>query len=125
VVRTYGHVYHALFFVDTLIRVSAKGTLLHPGYVGGFVALNIKNPAIDQLAGEVAQALGVTKTEAVRRGLELLAQRMGDERTMSHGEHLMMVLQHEVWPDVPDGVLGAPIDKAERERILGFGEAGV
>jgi len=89
------------------------------------MALNIKNPAIDQLAGEVAQALGVTKTEAVRRGLELLAQRMGDARTMTRGEHLRMVLEHEVWPDVPEGALGVPIDKAEWERILGYDEAGV
>jgi hypothetical protein len=34
-------------------------------------------------------------------------------------------LEREVWPRVPADQLGRAPDRAERERILGYGEAGV
>jgi len=34
-------------------------------------------------------------------------------------------LEKEVWPNVPRELLGRPVTKKERERILGYGRDGV
>jgi len=35
------------------------------------------------------------------------------------------LLEKEIWPAVAPRVLGRPITKRERERILGYGQRGV
>lgn len=43
------------------------------------MGLNIKNAEVERLAAEVAHALGVTKTEAIRQSLEDRAKSLGIE----------------------------------------------
>jgi antitoxin VapB len=40
-------------------------------------------------------------------------------------ETLHRFLEDEVWPQVPEGVLGQPLPREEREAILGYGPEGV
>jgi antitoxin VapB len=92
------------------------------------MALNIKNPEVDRLASELATLTGESKTEVVRRALRERRERLtldagdGGER----GSRLRRVLEHEVWPQVPADELGRqPLDRAERESLLGYGPDGV
>ncbi len=90
------------------------------------MALNLKNPEVEQLAAEVAGMTGETKTEAVRRALEerrtRLAFQVAERRS---GERFLHYLEDEVWPRVPADELGRPLTRAEREEILGYGQEGV
>lgn len=90
------------------------------------MALNIKNAEVERLVAEVATLTGETKTEAVRRAL---AERRARLRTRvtdaSRSDRLRRFLENEVWSRVPEDQMGKPPDRAERERILGYGEAGV
>ena len=88
--------------------------------------LNIKNAATERLAAEVARMTGETKTEAVRRSLEERKQRLqlrvvNDDRVA----RLRRFLEAEVWPNLPAGVRGKALSKAEKESILGYGPGGV
>jgi antitoxin VapB len=88
------------------------------------VPLNIKNPEVERLVAEVAHLTGETKTEAVRRAVDDRLRRLRlriDER--ARADRLERFLEREVWARVPDGAR-APT-KAEREEILGYGDAGV
>lgn len=91
------------------------------------MALNIKDPTTEQLAAEVAELAGETKTGAVRTALaerrqRLLAARAADDRA----SRLRRVLEDEIWPLIAPGLLDRPpLTKAEREEILGYGPEGV
>jgi len=87
--------------------------------------LNIKNEAVERLAAESARRLGVTKTEAVRRALEAQLARSTAPSDAERTEHLVTFLERDVWPYLPAGALGRAPTKAERERILGYGDEGV
>jgi antitoxin VapB len=89
------------------------------------VALNIKNDTVERLATEVADRHGITKTEAVRRALEAELERSAEPRAADRSAHLVAFLERDVWPFLPADVLGHAPSKAERERILGYGEDGV
>lgn len=90
------------------------------------VALNIKNSQVDLLAAEVAGLAGETKTEAIRKALQerraRLLRRLPIERRR---QRLLDFLEREIWPRIPAGQLGRAPDRAERERILGYGREGV
>jgi antitoxin VapB len=90
------------------------------------VALNIKNPQVEQLAAEVAQLARETKTEAIRRALVERKARL-EVRTgrATKGKRLKEYLERFVWPNIPADVRGKPITKEEREAILGYGPEGV
>ncbi|HKK91903.1 MAG TPA: type II toxin-antitoxin system VapB family antitoxin [Longimicrobiales bacterium] len=86
--------------------------------------LNIKNPEVERLVSEVAELTGESKTEAVRRAMDDRLRRLRlriDERART--DRLERFLKREVWSRIPDGAR-AP-SKAEREEILGYGDAGV
>jgi antitoxin VapB len=89
------------------------------------MALNIKDPETERLAGEVAALAGESKTRAVRTALrerkERLAARVADPHRV---RDLRRFLADEVWPQVPADVLGRPLPKSEREAILGYGRQG-
>ncbi len=87
--------------------------------------LNIKNPTVERLAAEAARRLGVTKTEAVRRALEAQLVHLAEPRPTDPVAHLVGFLKREVWPYVPQDVLGRAPNKKERERILGYDQEGV
>lgn len=89
------------------------------------MALNIKNPAVERLAAEVARRLGVSKSEAVRRALEAHLERIAEPGHEERAAQLVAFLERDAWPFVPIDALGHAPDKRERERLLGYGEEGV
>ena len=89
------------------------------------MALNIKNPQVEKLAAEVARLAQETKTEAIRQALlERKARLQVRGRLGSRKERLETLLRKRVWPDLPAGVRGVRVTKAEKERILGYGSEG-
>lgn len=90
------------------------------------MALNIKDPVTEQLAGEVAELAHETKTNAVRTALQERKERLeAAARRGQRGERLARFLEDEAWPQVPPELLGRPISREEREAILGYGPEGV
>lgn len=89
------------------------------------MALNIKDPVTEQLAGEVAALTGETKTAAVRRALRERLDRLRASAVVDDPvDRLNRFLVDEVWPQVPVEVRGG-LTKREREAILGYGPEGV
>lgn len=90
------------------------------------MALNIKDPETERLAAELAALTGETKTGAIRVALRERRARLGLERPLAdRARALRAVLEDEIWPALPPEVLGHAPTKAEREALLGLGEAGV
>lgn len=90
------------------------------------MSLNIKNEAVEKLVDEMVQLTGESKTEAVRKALEERRQRLLMSYPVRHDqERLVRFLHEEVWPYIPEDVLGKPLTKEEEERILGYGADGV
>jgi antitoxin VapB len=92
------------------------------------MALNIKNPEVERLAAELASLTGESKTEAVRRALRERSDRLALEtgQASARPARLLRVLEQEIWPQVPAGELGqAPLSRADRESLLGYGPDGV
>jgi antitoxin VapB len=89
------------------------------------MALNIKNPSVERLAGEVALLTGETKTEAIRKALEdrkrrLVAAPAGDRKAA-----VLSFLKKRVWTGVPKKEKGRVLSRAEEDAILGYGPEGV
>ena len=62
------------------------------------MALNIKNPLVEELATEIAGITGESKTEAIRRALEERRQRLSFQVVRENrGEELRSFLEREVW----------------------------
>lgn len=62
------------------------------------MALNIKNPQVEDLAAEVAEITGETKTEAIRRALEERRHRLSFQVVQENrGDELRSFLEREVW----------------------------
>ena len=86
------------------------------------MSLNIKNPGLERLAGEVATLSGVSKTEAIRQAPEeekrLLSRRgtRNDRR-----EKLKNLLEQEIWPNIPKEQLGKRLTRKEEDKIFGYG----
>lgn len=81
------------------------------------MAINIKDPEVDRLAGELAARMGHNnKTRAIRDALRaqlaIIEARDGERVTQ-----LLDVLRTEIWPLLPDRT---PITKQDREQILGY-----
>ena len=90
------------------------------------MAMNIKDPKTEALAGEVAALANETKTQAVRTALQERKERLqARKRRHARAQRIDRFLEDEAWPQIPDAVLGRPIPKAERETILGYGPEGV
>jgi antitoxin VapB len=90
------------------------------------MALNIKNPEVERLAAEIARLTGESKTEAIRQALVERRQRLGQRiAPRARRERLLSFLEREVWSRVPADQVGHAPDRAERERILGYGPEGV
>lgn len=92
------------------------------------MALNIKNPDVEQLAEDVAEMTGETKTEAVRRALAERKSRLelqGVHRRRTLAEALDS-LQRTIWSTIPSDRLGRPpLSREEEDAILGYGPEGV
>ena len=62
------------------------------------MALNIKNAQVENLAAEVAELTGETKTEAIRRALEERRQRLSFQVVHENrADELRSFLEREVW----------------------------
>ena len=87
------------------------------------MALNIKDAETERLATELANRLSTTKTGAIRDALRARLQELTDRahQDAALARHYRF-LEAEIWP-VTAGT--APITKAEREDILGYGQNGV
>lgn len=92
------------------------------------MALNIKDKETEALVAEIAALTGETKTGAMRQAarerLERLRLQSGRPNAEKDGESFRHWLETEVWPLVPDELLGRGLTKAEREAILGYGPEG-
>jgi len=88
------------------------------------MALNIKDPETERMAGEVAALTGTTKTGAVRYALRQALESLSRPPAAQREERLTRFLEEEIWPLIPPEELGKAVSKAEREEILGFGEHG-
>lgn len=90
------------------------------------MALNIKNPEVERLAGEVAALARESKTQAIRRALEERKARLEMRGVLQdrRGE-LERFLNSEVWNQVPKNLIGKRLSRAEEDRILGYGSDGV
>ena len=87
------------------------------------MALNIKDPETERLAAELANRLLTTKTGAIRDALRSRLREFTDQSQRDAAlARRYRVLEAEIWP-LTAGT--APITKAERENILGYGEHGV
>lgn len=90
------------------------------------MALNIKDPEAERLAAEVAALAGESKTRAVRVALAERRDRLAQKPVRrSRRDRLQHFLELEVWPQIPAGVIGRTLSRAEREEILGYGPEGV
>lgn len=91
------------------------------------MALNIKNAETEQLATEVAEMTGSTKTGAVRQALRERRDRLRLGAGGAAKGRLTMQewLEAEIWPQVPKEERGRPpLAKAEIEEMLGYGSEG-
>ena len=70
------------------------------------MASNTKNAQVESLVAEVAQIAEESKTEAVRKALQ---ERRG---------RLQMLLQNEIWPQIPTAQMGVHLTKEEEEALL-------
>ncbi len=89
------------------------------------MALSIKDPATEEMAAEIASRMGETKTEAIRKALQerrlrLVVPAAREERWA----RVQRLLREEIWPELTRRKPGKTT-KAEKERILGYGKAGV
>jgi antitoxin VapB len=90
------------------------------------MALNIKNADVERLAAEVAGLANESKTEAIRRALADRKQRLLVRRVKaSPQDRLQALFRDRIWPQIPPSVRGRRISRKEREKILGYGPAGV
>lgn len=90
------------------------------------MALNIKNADVERLVDEIARLTGESKTEAIRQALLERRGRLRERVTLeARRSRLESFLEREVWSRVPAAQVGRAPDRAERERILGYGPEGV
>ena len=90
------------------------------------MAMNIKNDKVERLAEELAHITGETKTAAILRALEERKDRiaMGASGKPRLAQALDF-LEREIWPNIPQKLMGCRVTKRESERILGYGKGGL
>ncbi len=89
------------------------------------MALNIKSPAIERLAEELARMTGESKTEAIRRALEDRKRRLKAAPARDRRASVLAFLKNRVWTGVPKEEFGRSLTRAEEDGILGYGPEGV
>ena len=88
------------------------------------MAMNIKNDKVERLAEELSGITGETKTAAILRALEERKERLALGTGKRRVAQALDFLEKEIWPHVPRKLLGRPVTKREREKILGYGRGG-
>ena len=85
------------------------------------MALNIKDPATEQLAREVAAITGESKTGAIRTSLRERKERLTLQHPAGDRERtLRSLLEREIWPSLPPGMRGRAPSLSEQDEILGY-----
>lgn len=91
------------------------------------MALNIKDKETEELAAEIAERTGDSKTGAVRQALREKRDRLALQTGTAEPptKDLLRFMETEIWPQIPAELLDRePMTKAEREEILGIGPEG-
>ena len=89
------------------------------------MALNLKDPEAERLAGEIAALTGESKTGAIRTALRERRERLRLAETAGERRARLERSLSEIWAQVPPSKLGGPaLTRAEREEILGLGPEG-
>lgn len=88
------------------------------------MALNLKNPAVERLAAELARLTGESKTEAIRKALEERRRRLRAIAPSDRKRRVLILLREQIWKDVPKRELGRRLSRAEEDAILGYGKEG-
>jgi antitoxin VapB len=89
------------------------------------MALNIKNPEVEQLAAQAAQLAHESKTEAIRIALQERVARLKMSRRGLSREERVESLLGRFRKQFPRADFGRKLTKVEEEKILGFGPDGV
>lgn len=90
------------------------------------MALTIRNDQVERLAEELAELTGESPTAVILHALQERKERIAARNAGARRLDLLLdFLEKEVWPQIPEGLLGRPISKEERERILGYARDGV
>jgi antitoxin VapB len=89
------------------------------------MALNIKNDRVKLLVDELSKVTGESKTAVILRALEERKARIALHAHRRRAERVIDFLEREIWPNIPDELLGRRISKRQREQILGYGKNGV
>lgn len=88
------------------------------------MALNIKNPEVEQLADELSRLTHTSKTETIRRALLESRERVaGLTSGIGRRERLLQFLELRVWPTIPPAA-SIPWTRDEEDAALGYGEWG-
>ncbi|MFZ4507782.1 MAG: type II toxin-antitoxin system VapB family antitoxin [Fimbriimonas sp.] len=82
------------------------------------MALNIKNPEVEQLAADIARVTGESKTEVIRQALLDRKTRMGLPSVEERVKTLMEGLERDVWSKLPPEVRGKRIPKEEYDALF-------
>lgn len=89
------------------------------------MALNIKDDETERLASEIAALTGESKTGAIRTALRERRERLILERAAGDRVRgLRALLEEEIWPTVPAGMIGHGPSTEEQDAILGYGQEG-
>lgn len=84
------------------------------------MALNIKNKEVEELASELAELEGVSKTEVIRSALVDRKARLA-RRPPSQADE---ILEREIWSQIPDEFKGKGIAFADHSDLMGWGPEG-
>jgi antitoxin VapB len=88
------------------------------------MALNIKNPEVEQLAEDLARLAGTSKTEIIRQALLEHRERVAVlAHASSREQRLRGFLELRVWPTIPPEA-GRRWSRDEEDAALGYGEFG-
>lgn len=87
--------------------------------------LNIKNVEVEALINEVVALTGESKTEAVRKALLERRSRLSLHVNEPREERLLRFLEKEVWPHVPENLLGKGVSQEDQDSLLDYGLEGI
>jgi antitoxin VapB len=88
------------------------------------MALNIKNPEVEQLAEELARLAGTSKTEVIRQALLERKERSAALAPAGSREATLRgFLELRVWPVIP-AEARRKWSRDEEDALIGYGEFG-
>lgn len=68
---------------------------------------------------------GESKTEAVRKALLERKDRLSLQAAEPRAQRLLRFVEQDVWPQIPEHLLGQGISQEEQDEMLGFGPGGM